>query len=1216
MYKNYWPYLFVLVLFFSCKNDNGETANEKTIIDSAASAAPVKPIIVIHRAKQKFVDAQKPIVTKAASPQLYPANANVIKVDELTSVDAVQKLKVITPGTDTFPLPKTFTVQPKIVVCKQPVPVKALPPRFKDAAISDIQYLDVDQGMSYSSVKSVLADNTGNLWFGTNGGGVSKYDGKSFLHFTEKNGLSKNTVLTIFQDSKSNIWFGTEDGGACCFDGEKFLWITEKEGLENNTVLSVCEDKSGKMWFGTNGGGAFCYDGKSLTGYTEKEGLCNNSVRSIMQDSKQNIWFGTTGSGACKWDGKSFTYFGEDEGMNSTIIHDMLEDKLGTIYFATDDGGVNIYDGKTVEYITAKRGLSSDCVVSLHEDKAGVLWIGTYDSGLCKYDGKEITVYSTAQGLTNNYILSICEDNSGSLWLATHGGGVCRFNNGSFNHYTEKEGIGSNTVRSITRDKDGNLWLGTFGDGAIYYNGNSFAHYSEKEGMPSGRIKASLIDDDNNTWFGTEQNGAVRFNGKTFETFTGEQGLNSDNILSMCKDNEGKIWFGTDEGGVCCFDGKQFMSIADEEGLSEGIITCIIQDKYGHMWFGTEGYGACYYDGKFLKWYTTKTGLCGNDIKCMYEDKEGNIWFGTEGKGISMLKAHTVNSGEPSFKNFSEKDNLSNNNIRSLMQDKAGNIWIATGRGLNYLINKPEGFEVHVYSSADGLKANDFFNSVVIDNNNTIWWGNGKALTNLNLNNYKLPEKVPVMQLNTIELEKTFVDFYLLRDTLKSGKKMYVGQKDKKDLRNVKFDGVERFYDYPKNLSLPYNINQVEFEFSAIDWAATDKIQYQYVLAGSGEEWNPLTSENKASYNNLPHGDYVFKVKAIGIANKWGNVFEYPFTIRPPWYLTIWAYALYVIGFFAVVVGFNNIRTRQLKARQQELEHTVAERTAEVVEQKELIEEKQKEIVDSINYAKRIQSAMLASDQLFSKNLKNYFVLFQPKDIVSGDFYWASPIAGGKFVLVTADSTGHGVPGAMMSMLNISCLNEAVNERKYTSPAAILNHARQRIISSLAEDGSEEGGKDGMDCSVVVFDFNNNKLTYAAANNPLWIVRPASKTAGSGEAMRAAIPGNIGEDGSELIELKPDRMPVGKHAKDNIPFSEQAFDLKPGDVVYTLTDGYCDQFGGPRAKKFTYRKLKEILLNIHIQASKEQKDQLTNTFEGWRGTLEQVDDVLIIGVKV
>ncbi len=284
---------------------------------------------------------------------------------------------------------------------------------------------------------------------------------------------------------------------------------------------------------------------------------------------------------------------------------------------------------------------------------------------------------------------------------------------------------------------------------------------------------------------------------------------------------------------------------------------------------------------------------------------------------------------------------------------------------------------------------------------------------------------------------------------------------------------------------------------------------------------------------------------------------------------------------------YKEIRSRMELAHSKQI---IEEEHAVVVEQK-------KEILDSINYAKRIQNAMLTSTQLFKKNLKDYFILFNPKDIVSGDFYWAAPLKDGKFVVITADSTGHGVPGAMMSLLNISCLNEAIIERKLTSPAKILDHARQRIINSLAEDGSAEGGKDGMDCSVIVFDLANSKLTYSGANNPVWIVR------------------KIGED-LELIELKPDRMPVGKHDNDILPFTEKEIDLIPGDFVYAITDGFPDQFGGYKQKKFTNRKLRELCLSINKHPLATQQQILQKTFNDWKGTLGQVDDVLIIGILI
>jgi len=265
-----------------------------------------------------------------------------------------------------------------------------------------------------------------------------------------------------------------------------------------------------------------------------------------------------------------------------------------------------------------------------------------------------------------------------------------------------------------------------------------------------------------------------------------------------------------------------------------------------------------------------------------------------------------------------------------------------------------------------------------------------------------------------------------------------------------------------------------------------------------------------------------------------------------------------------------------------------------ISEQKLLVEEKHKEITDSINYAERIQRSFLATKELLDANLKDYFVFFQPKDVVSGDFYWAASTLRGPqgsatrklFYLVTADSTGHGVPGAIMSILNISSLEKAI-EAGLTEPAEIFNHTRKTIIERLKKDGSKE------DASILCFDFENLKMKYAAANNPVWIIRK-----------------------NELIELAPDKMPVGKHDKDTTPFSQKEMQLETGDLVYTLTDGMPDQFGGPKGKKFMYKQLKELLISNASLEMEMQKELVLEALNNWKKNLEQVDDITLIGIKI
>ncbi|WP_317898177.1 PP2C family protein-serine/threonine phosphatase [Aurantibacillus circumpalustris] len=270
----------------------------------------------------------------------------------------------------------------------------------------------------------------------------------------------------------------------------------------------------------------------------------------------------------------------------------------------------------------------------------------------------------------------------------------------------------------------------------------------------------------------------------------------------------------------------------------------------------------------------------------------------------------------------------------------------------------------------------------------------------------------------------------------------------------------------------------------------------------------------------------------------------------------------------------------------------------EIQSQKDSLEEKNREITDSINYAKNIQNAFIPSEQKFNSHFNDSFVLFKPKDIVSGDFYWIHEKNGTTFY-VTADCTGHGVPGGFMTMLGLSFLDEIIVGQEVQDPAKVLNLMRDKIISTLNQSGNVGQNKDGMDITVCRINKNEKKLTFSSANNDIYLIRNNSKF----------------ENGKEFIEYKANRQSCG-YSDLNKLFTSESISLNEGDCIYTFTDGFADQFGGPKGKKFRYKQFEEILINnSHLRFS-AQKNLLNNMNNAWRGDHEQVDDILVIGIKI
>lgn len=1229
----------IIFLLFSCtqqEDHHRSNINAPKNVEAKGYSVPLDSINI-----PAIITVGAPKVIQAGTPQIILTNTNVHVAGDPVVILAGSP-KVRTPGSGIFLLPKMIPVVDSHFVAGIPEVVITKDASTKDQNPQNFSSFGKLQGLKHGNVNCMLQDKFGNLWLGTAGGGVSKYDGKYFTHFTENEGLSNNSVLAMLEDRNGNLWFATYGGGVTKYDGKYFTHFDEKDGL-SNIVASMVEDNSGNLWFGFNGGGLGKYDGKYFTIYSEKEGLTDKPVLSSTRDRNGNLWFGTEGEGIIKFDGKSFFHFSVMEGLCDNDVKNILEDKKGNLWLSTS-GGLCKYDGNTFTTFTTEQGLSSNYLTGSLEDESGNLWFGTYGGGLIKYDGRSFTHYMDTDGLYNNLVFSMLEDKSGNLWFGAYGGGLTKYDGKTFTHFTKKEGLTNNAVFSILEEENENLWFGTNGGGLSKYDGKSFTHFTSKEGLGNNLIWSMLKDKRGNFWFGSSGGGVFKYDGKSFFHFTDKQGLCNNSVRCMMEDKKGNLWFGTEGGGVCKYDGnrveaiekgeklypgtqddlkkvkgkfvRSFTNYTVKDGLSNNVIFSMLEDKNGDLWFGTYGGGinkltineekGPQQKASFTR-FTEKEGLSNNFVFTMIEDKNGNLWFGTSGGGVSKYDGKN-------FIHFTEKEGLSNNVVLSILEDKKGNLWFGTRFGLSKLANNYMARLTKMYANSTndqlllfknytyqdgflGIGCNA--NAIHEDKQGTIWIGANDRLTVFHAEGEESDNTPPNIQLTNVELFNENIAWAIFEEnkdtTLTLGNGVVIAGFD--------FDKVDNWYGLPKNLSLAYNNNYLTFNFIGITQKQSKKVKYQYKLEGYDENWSVLTSRTDAPYGNLPNGSYTFKVKAMNSEGNWSNEFNYPVTIRPPWSKTWWFRSL--VGLFILIslYSFYRWRTASLREAKKRLEKTVEERTAEVVHQKDeaekqrnLVEKKQKEILDSITYAKRIQEAILPSDKSVKKWLPDSFILYKPKDIVAGDFYWIeevkSPPGGGHgdvIFIAAADCTGHGVPGAMVSVVCNNALNRALREFELIEPDKILNKTRELVIEQFEKSNDEV--KDGMDISLYALNNKTNQLQWAGANNPLWIIRNGI-----------------------LTEYKPNKQPIGKYPENN-PFTNHLIPLQKGDSIYIFTDGYVDQFGGAKGKKFKALKMRKLLLSIQDKQMKEQLVIIDKMFEDWKGSIEQVDDVCIIGVR-
>jgi ligand-binding sensor domain-containing protein/serine phosphatase RsbU (regulator of sigma subunit) len=1092
-----------------------------------------------------------------------------------------------------------------------------------------------------ASIKCIFQDSRGYIWIGTQNGGINRYDGQHFVNYSKSNGLLGNSVTDICEDKNGNLWIGTANG-LNYFDGKNFKKYGPEDGLGNYPVNKICCTKSGDIWIASSEG-LVRYNGHKFIGYSVKNGLKSNKVDAVFADSHGKIWLSydpdeRSQQVSC-FDGKTFShytvfrknqagideygkifFFYEDrngnmwtggvsngpgslsifkrdgfypynEFQNMPGVFDMLIDKKKNIWLGTRKGifkadfeKILLHEKDSVSVskhlFNYVKGISDEPCLDFMEDNSGNMWFGT-SNGIVKFQGDVFLHYGASENY-NSAGFRIFEDKFNKLWVGDDGTGFCRLEGDTlFKHIREILQVRKPLRGANSFVKNGVMWFGSEMDGLFKYDGGSIVHYDQRDGlkMIDGRLLPTrpVYSDRNGVlWCASIYKGMSVFRldesqpkGKQIKyvDFSSLHGLDSsyagDFPVGIFIDSKNCIWLTYSRHGLVTIKNGVVEAVPVSKILVDNHFTKYFEDSKGGIWF-TDGNLpgiARFYEGKFT-WYNEKNGCTSAKVWQFKEDKYGKVWIATDGDGLFVFENGKI-------RNISSKDGLNDNTIWNVVFDRNNNVWAGTNKGINKirLDKKGEVWKIKSYGINEGFIGVECNNEAsYVDSKGNIWFGTPIGVTRY-IPGEDIIDKNPP-ELNMLEVKLFF----------------------KKTDWSVYGNPVNTWTGLPSELSLPYNQNHLTFSFIGISLRSSDKVRYKFKLVGQENKWSPETDKNEITYSGLSPGTYEFQVKSCNANGDWNKKpLTYKFTILPPWWQTWWFRSLMVCSLLFVLYIVFRWRNAALLKRQAVLEKTVVERTAEVVHQKEVIEEKQKEILDSINYAKRIQDAILPSQKTIKECLPDSFILYLPKDIVAGDFYFVEP-SGNKTIFAAADCTGHGVPGAMVSVVCANAMKRTIKEFGLTKPGPVLDKVTDLVLETFESSGTDV--KDGMDISFCAFDKTSLLLEWSGANNPLWIVR-----------------------NGEILEYNADKQPIGKF-DNRKPFSTHAIQLKKGDEIFIFTDGYGDQFGGPKNKKFKLANMKTLFVDIKDLPCEQQMLRIHEMFDRWKEHYEQVDDVCVIGVKI
>ena len=826
------------------------------------------------------------------------------------------------------------------------------------------------EGLSDLNVECVMQDSRGFIWIGT-GHGLNRYDGQQFKKFysdaANPGNISSNFIKNIIEDSKGNIWIATTGSGFNKYDHKKnsFKLYSKQQDNPNsvsgNEVTRIAEDKTGKLWIATTDGlNLFDPETEHFTRFFNDKNdlstISDNNIIGLCADSHGDIWVGTLNGGLNRFVSKDSTFvrYQPDSKNSGTIsgnkITAIFEDSNHQLWIGAAGDGLNLFNRETGKFshflITSdEKSLLNNTIKSIEEYDKDNLWIGTENGGIRIFNSqsKKLRTYVNDEidesSLSSNSVYSITKDNNGNMWLGLYAGGVnlYRKSTNSFNHYKHNSSAGSlsnNLVLCIHGDRNENLWVGTDGGGLNCFDqktGKSFLYKqnSTKNSITGNYILALAEDDKDNLWIGTWGNGMSKLNLKTrkftnFKFDNNKQGLSSNNIYGITVTRDGKIWISTAGGGLDIYDDQSNSFIQhfkynknDPKSLGSDKINAVLEDKTGNIWIATSDGGVNLFEPKtnsFVRFNVENNGLLvSNTVNYLLETESGLIYTCCNDGGLSYF--------DPSVRRFipiEHQNEFASSYTTAALEDQKGDIWVSTNKGISKY--DPKNKTVKNYSVEDGLQGDEFKpHSAFKAKSGMLYFGG------INGYNSFLPTQI---------LEKPYDPPIVLTDFKLFTKSIPIAQNEN-DPSPLKQDISET-----KSIRLTYNQSVITFEFASLDFVSPDKKSYAYMMEGFDNDWNIVGNKNAATYTNLSHGEYVFKVKSQSRSGEWSShILTLNLTIVPPFWLTWWFKILTFIFVAGGLIGFYKYRLSSIKQQRNKLEILVNKRTEQIVQQSKKLTE-------------------------------------------------------------------------------------------------------------------------------------------------------------------------------------------------------------------------------------------------------------------------------------